>query len=222
MKILQIDGHALFREGLRPILNLLADGANEILEAGSFPDGLKLAGQHSNVDLVLLEINSPGSEGATSVKIFRQHFPHIPLVVVSGDESFCVIKEALDSGADGYVCKSSSSSTLLSALSLVLAGSLYVPQQLLHPITTLAENENISSNGRNSKSRKIIPTSRQMDVLRCLSEGLSNKEIGETINLAEGTVKVHVAALYLTLGIKKRIDAVQVAKRLGLIGMSQT
>jgi DNA-binding NarL/FixJ family response regulator len=220
MKILLIDDHTLFREGLRPILNLLADGVSELLEAGNFPDGLKLAEQRPDLDLVLLEIKSPDSNGMHSVKIFRKHCPHIPLVVLSSIEDCHVIKEALDAGADGYVCKCSSSSTLLSALSLVLAGSLYVPQQLLHPTMTTTDYENNNSNDRNLKSKKNGLTSRQMDVLRCIAEGLSNKEIGEAINLAEGTVKVHIAAAFQTLGVKKRIDAVQAAKRLGLIGMS--
>ena len=219
MKILIIDGHALFREGLRPILNLLADGVSEILEAGNFPDGLKLAEQRPDLDLALLEIKSPDSDGAHSVRYFRRYCSHIPLVVLSSIEDFRVIKESLDSGADGYVCKSSSSLTLLSALSMVLAGSMYVPQQLLHPATPV-ENKNIDSEGRNSIARKHGLTSRQMDVLKCMSEGLSNKEIGEAINLAEGTVKVHAAAAFLTLGVKKRVDAVRVAKYLGLIGMS--
>src|ERR1017187_372653 len=202
MKVLIIDGHALFREGLRNILQQLPDGARKILEAACFLDGLKLVEQHPDLNLVLLEIKSPGCEGAASVKIFRQHYPHIPLVVVSSEEDFWIIKEVLGHGADGFVCKSSTGATLLSALNLVIAGSLYVPQQLLHPTTTLDENENIVSRGRISKAKvEFGLTSRQMDVLRCLAEGLSNKEIGETIHLAEGTVKVHVAAVYQTLGI---------------------
>ncbi len=216
MRILLIDGHELYREGLRPILQQLHGGVGEILEAENFPDGLKLAVQHP--DLVLLEIKSPESEGAISAKVFRQHFPHIRLVVVSSEENSRVIKEVLNHGADGYVCKSSSGSTLLSALNLVLAGSLYVPHQLLHP-KAVVENENKSRDGRNSKTKTHGLTSRQRDVLKCLSDGLSNREIGEAIHLAEGTVKAHVAAVYQTLGVRKRIDAVQVAKRLGLIEM---
>ena len=221
MKILLIDGHALFREGLHHILQQLPDGVRKILEAENFHDGLNLTAQHPDLDLVLLEIKSPGSEGAISVKHFHKLYPRIPLVVLSSEEDYRVIKEVLNYGADGFVCKSSTGSTLLSALNLVLGGSLYVPQQLLHPTTTLDENKNIVSRGRTSKAKiEFGLTSRQMDVLRCLAGGLSNKEIGETINLAEGTVKVHVAAVYQTLGVGKRIEAVQIAKHLGLIEMS--
>jgi len=217
MKILVIDGHALFREGLRHILQQLPDGVSKILEADNLSDGLQLAEQHP--DLVLLEIISSGYEGASSVKIFRQHFPHIPLVVVSRVEDHRVIKEVLNQRADGYVCKSSTGLTLLSALSLVLAGSLYVPHQLLHPATTI-KNDSNDSGGGYSKSKACGLTSRQRDVLMCLAEGFSNKEIGEAFNLAEGTVKVHVAAVFQTLGISRRMDALQVAKQLGLDAMS--
>jgi DNA-binding NarL/FixJ family response regulator len=219
MKTLLIDGHALFREGLRHILQQLPGGVDEILEAGSFPEGLKLAEQHPDLNLVLLELESPGSEGAISVRLFRQQYPHIPVVVVSSEEDCHIIKELLIYGARGFVCKSSTESTLLSALNLVLAGNVYVPPQVLQHPAMVVENKNNYSIGRNSKFKEYGLTARQMQVLKCLAEGLSNREISGAINLAEGTVKVHVAAVYQALGIRKRKEAVQVAKRLGFVSM---
>jgi DNA-binding NarL/FixJ family response regulator len=130
MKILLIDNQALFREGLRHILRQLPGGADEILEAGNIPDGLKLARQHTGLGLVLLGLNSPESDGAIVVKHFCQRYPHIPLVVVSGKEdSSSVIVEALGYGASGFVGKSSSEATLLDAIGIVLSGGIYAPQQ---------------------------------------------------------------------------------------------
>ena len=220
MKILLIDGHALFREGLKPILRQLADGVCEILEAGSFQEGMRLVAQHSNLNLVLMELKSPGSEGAVSVKHFRKQYSHIPVVVVSSEESCRVIKRVLEYGANGFVCKSSTGSTLLNALRFALAGSIYVPHQLLHPNAIEIDQEYTGSNYCNSKTKKYGLTSRQMEVLRFMGEGLRNKEIAQVAQLAEGTVKVHVAAVYQTLGVRKRIDAIHVAKQLGLIGMT--
>ena len=220
MKILLIDGHVLFREGLHHLLRQLSDGAVEILEAMSFPEGLMLAKQHSDLSLALLELKSPGCDGALSVKRFRKLYAHFPLVVLSSEEDSCVIKEVLNYGADGFVCKSSGGSTLLSALSSVLAGSVYVPKQLLHPTATVSASENNGSKDHNSNNKDYGLTSRQMEVLRCLSAGLSNKEIASAIHLAEGTVKVHVAGLYQTLRVKNRMEATRVAKQIGLIGMS--
>lgn len=215
MKVLLIDSHTLFREGLRHILQQLPDGVSQILEAGSFSEGLLLAKTHSGLDLVLLELKSPGCEGISSVTIFRQYFPHVPLVVVSSEEDCHVIKAVFDQGADGFVCKSSGGSTLLRAISLVLAGSLYIPEQLLHPIVAL-NYKKMAREQRKIKAHGYSLTARQMDVLKGLTTGLSNKEISKKINVAEGTVKVHIAAVYQTLGVKKRIDAVQVAKLRGL------
>jgi len=220
MKILLIDGHVLFREGLHHLLRQLSDGAVEILEAESFSEGLMLAKQHPDLSLALLELKSPGCKGALSIKHFRKFYAHFPLVVLSSEESPHVIKEVLSNGADGFVCKSSGGSTLLSALSSVLAGSVYVPNQLLHPSSIASDSENNGSKDRNSNTKGYGLTARQMEVLRCLSAGLSNKEIASTIHLAEGTVKVHVAGLYQTLRVKNRMEATRVAKQLGLIGMS--
>lgn len=215
MKILLIDNHALFRDGLRYILQRLHGGVGEILEAGNFSDGLELAGQNPDLALALLELKSPGSEGAVSVGFFRQHYPHIPVVVVSSEEDCHVINKALDYGASGFVCKSSPASILLDALKLALSGNIYVPEQLLrqHGITAVHEGHR---NNRHSNPDKHNLTTRQAHILRCLATGLSNKEIAGLSNLSEGTVKAHVAAVYQTLQVKNRMEAAQVAWRLGL------
>ena len=217
MKILLIDHHALFREGLRYVLQHLFGGVDEILEAGNFTDGLKLAEQHPGLDLALLELKVPGSDGAISVKHFRRHCPHIPIVVVSSEENNSVINEALSYGASGFVCKSSDGSILLGALRLALSGSIYVPQQLLQQPGMAAGTK--ATDDRRSNANKYGLTARQMHVLEYLVAGLSNKDIAATTNLAEGTVKIHLAAVYQTLRVKNRMEAIQVAKKLGLAGM---
>lgn len=218
MKILLIDNHALFREGLCYVLQHLFGEVDEILEADNFADGLKLAGQHSGLDLVLLELKTPGSEGAISVKLFRQRYPHIPLVVVSSEEDYHVINKALDYGASGFVCKSSSGSILLGALKLALSGSIYVPAKLLRQPGMAPGNKDYCNNNYHMNSNEYGLTARQMHVLGYLVAGLSNKKIAEATNLAEGTVKVHLAAVYQTLRVKNRMEAVRAAARLGLAG----
>lgn len=219
MKILLIDNHALFREGLRCVLQQLPGGVDEILEAGSFPDGLTLAGQHPGLDLALLELRSPGSGGAISVRLFRQRYPHIPLVVVSGEEDGHVINSVLSYGASGFVCKSSTGATLLSALSLALSGSIYVPAQFLRRPGVAAGNKSSRDDNRRSNNEYGL-TARQMDILKYLMAGFSNKEIAKVTDLAEGTVKAHVAAVCQTLHVKSRMEAIRVAKQLGLVEMS--
>ena len=216
MRILLIDNHALFREGLRHILRQMPGGVSEILEAGSFAEGLNLASQHPGLDLVLLELKSPGCNGAPSVRQFLRHYPHIPLVVVSSEENGNVIRKALSYGAMGFVCKSSSWAVLLSALKLTLSGSIYVPTQLLRQPGMAVCNKTSYSDNRCSNANEYGLTLRQMDILMHLAAGLSNKCIAQKTNLAEGTVKTHVAAVCKTLRAKNRVNAVRVARQLGL------
>jgi DNA-binding NarL/FixJ family response regulator len=219
MQILLIDGHALFRHGMCLILRQLLDGVGSIMEAGDFSEGLKIAEKHPDLNLALIELNTPGSAGAICVRQFRQCYPHIPVVVVSGEEDCRVIKEAMGNGADGFVCKSSTVSELLNALSFVLVGGVYMPPQLLHPSGKAAERRNDRGNDRRVNTNDGL-TARQLQVLRCLADGFSNKVIAEKINIAEGTVKVHVAAIYQALRVNNRVDAVRVSDQLGLTGVS--
>lgn len=214
MKILLIDHHDLFREGLRHVLQRLG-GVDEILEAKNLSDGLKLARLHQ-VDLVLLELKLPGNRGVISVKPFRQHCPQVPVVVVSGEEDCGLINNALNDGASGYVCKSSTGAILLGAVHLALSGGVYVPPQLSQQSCPSAENANHVSGGRHSRLKECCLTKRQIHVLRHLASGRSNKEIAGEINLSVGTVKAHVQAVYQALRVNNRMQAKRVAMQLGL------
>jgi DNA-binding NarL/FixJ family response regulator len=207
MKILLVDDHSLFREGMRYVLQQLPEQV-EIYEASNFPDALKQAELHPELDLALLDLNMPGSEGPISVKFFHQRFPHIPVVVVSGEDGRSNMEKVMGYGAMGFVCKSSSAPVMLSALNLVLAGGVYVPPQMLQqsPSPAVSASDRVDKRSQNTNEYGL--TVRQMQVLTHLAEGMSNKQIAQAVNLAEGTVKIHVAAVY----------QVRVAEQLGLIG----
>lgn len=217
MKILLVDDHSLFREGMRYVLQQLPEQV-EIYEASNFPDALKQAELHPELDLALLDLNMPGSEGSISVKFFHQRFPHIPVVVVSGEDGRSNMEKVMGYGAMGFVCKSSSSPVMLSALNLVLAGGVYVPPQMLQqsPSPAVSVSDRVDKRSQNTNEYGL--TVRQMQVLTHLAEGMSNKQIAQTVNLAEGTVKIHVAAVYQVLRVNSRMEAVRVAEQLGLIG----
>ncbi len=217
MKILLVDDHALFREGMTHVLQRLSDEV-EILEAGNFPDGLKLAAQHPELDLALLDLNMPGSEGPISIRFFHRHHPHIPVVVVSGEESRGYMEKVMNYGAMGFVCKSSTAAVMLGALNLVLSGGVYVPPEMLRHHSVITEEEPETVDRRSMRTNEYGLTGRQMEVLRHLASGMSNKEIAEVVHLAEGTVKIHVAAVYQTLRVCNRLEAVRAAEKLGLLG----
>ena len=217
MKILLVDDHALFRDGMRYVLQQLPEEV-EILEAGNFPDGLKLAMQHPELDLALLDLNMPGSEGPVSIRFFHQRYPHIPVVVVSGEEGRGCMEKVMNYGAMGFISKSSTAAVMLSALNLVLSGGVYIPPQLLRQYGEMAGKEPDVADRRSLHTNEYGLTQRQMEVLTHLAAGLSNKEIAEAIHLAEGTVKIHVAAVYQTLRVNNRMEAVRMAEKLGLVG----
>lgn len=212
MKILLADDHALFREGMRFVLQQLS-ASLEILETDNFLDCLKMAGQHPDLDLVLLDLHMPGSDGPKSVNYFHQRYPQLS-VVVSGEDACSNMEKVMNYGAMGFVCKSASAQTMLGALNLVLSGGVYVPQEILH--RHLAETSSADKRSLHTNSYGLTP--RQMEVLQHLCAGMSNKEIATTIHLAEGTVKIHVAAVYQTLKVNSRLEAVRVAEHLGLFG----
>ncbi|MDZ4202103.1 MAG: response regulator transcription factor [Gallionella sp.] len=216
MKILLVDDHALFRDGLRYVLQQLPEEV-EIVESGNFPDGLKLAEQYPELDLALLDLNLPGGEGVISVKYFHQRYPHIPVVVVSGEEDRAVMERVMNSGAMGFVCKNSSSSVMLSALTLVLSGGVYIPPQMLQPLPQTAKKDG-NVDKRSLRTNEYGLTGRQMEVLGYIAAGMANKQIAEQMNLAEGTVKIHIASAYQVLRVSSRIEAVRVAEKLGLVG----
>lgn len=220
MKILVVDDHAIFRDGMRCVLQQLP-GAVEVLEAGNFPDSLKLAEQHPELDLALLDLNMPGSDGAVSIKYFHQRFPHIPVMVVSGEESCRIMEKVMNYGAMGYVCKNSAGPVLLNALNLVLSGGVYIPPQLLqqHSIAVAATKETEHLDRRSLRTNEYGLTARQMEALTHIAAGLSNKEIANRMCLAEGTVKIHIAAAYQVLRVSSRMEAVRVAEQLGLINV---
>lgn len=222
IKIMMVDDHALFRDGMRYVLQRLPEDV-EIIEAGNFPDGLRLAQQHPELDLALLDLNMPGSEGPLSIRYFNRHYPHIPVVVVSGEEGRAYMEKVLDYGAMGFISKSSSAAVMLGALNLVLSGGVYIPAEMLRQHSVIIDDKWDDGGKPGKEDRRTMRTNeygltrRQMEVLRYIAAGMSNKEIAESIYLAEGTVKIHVAAIYHTLHVGSRLEAVRVAEELGLL-----
>lgn len=216
MKILLVDDHALFRDGMRYVLKQLPEEV-EIMEAENLHDGMKLAELHPELDMALLDLNMPGSEGPTSIRDFHHSYPHIPVVVVSGEEDSSIISKVINNGAMGFVCKNASAPVILNALNLVLSGGVYIPPQILQ-YSAADKNETGRNGYPDGRTNEYNLTDRQMQVLGHLAAGLSNKEIAEATNLAEGTVKVHLAAVYQNLHVSNRIEAVRMAEKIGLIG----
>jgi DNA-binding NarL/FixJ family response regulator len=215
LQVLLADDHTLFRDGMRYVLQQLSEQV-DILCAGDFTETLKIAGDNPGIDLALVDLDMPGSDGVSSIRIFHNRFPGIPLVVVSGSDQRSEIEWVMEYGAMGFISKMSSGKMMVNALRIVLEGGIYFPPQLL------AQSDVVPSIPEATEKTSLHTgnhglTKRQMETLQCLAEGLSNKEIANKMNLAEGTIKVHIAAAYQVLKVNSRLDAVRKAQKLGLI-----
>lgn len=211
MHILLVDDHTLFREALLHVLKQL-DTQVIVFEAASIEEATQLIAHSRNLDLLLLDIDLPYKDGLTALPELREMAPTVPIVVLSGSETPHHVKRALQNGAVGYIPKSCSSHEMLTALRFVLEGDVYVPPKLLGKFNT--------SSAEASATSPITPsalTARQMEVLILMVNGLPNKSIAKHLQLAEGTVKLHVAAILQSLGACNRTQAVTKALRLGLI-----
>lgn len=214
MKILLVDDHALFREGMHYVLRKL-DTEADILDAGNLQDAMTIAAENKDLDLALLDLSMPGSDGTASIKLFHLRHPAVPIVVVSGTEQRDEIEKSMKNGAMGFICKLSTGEAMVHALQVVLDGGIYSPPQLLDHKLKLGEEK------RSWRSNEFGLTARQMEVLQLLAKGKSNKDIAQAIKLAEGTVKIHVAAIFSCLNVSRRVDAVNAGLRLGLITESK-
>lgn len=209
MNILIGDDHLLFREGLCRLLTQLDEKAS-FVEAGTFDEVLDLARGDQEFDLVLMDLQMPGFPGFSGVNEVCTHQAGTPVVIVSASESQADVRAALDAGASGYIPKSSSVKIMLSALNLVFSGGVYVPPAVLigdAGVTTPAHATAASPAATNGAPPPTL-TQRQRDVLRCLREGKSNKQIAYELGLSEGTVKIHVTAVMRSLGVRNRTQAV--------------
>ena len=212
MKILVADDHALFRDGLRYLLGQLGAPV-EVFEAKDGAGALELVEVHPDLELVLLDLAMPGIDGLAGLRLLRARCPAVPVVILSGSEEPADVRQALDAGALGFIPKSSTSQVMLNALRLVLSGGAYVPPSYLER----AQSVRVPLAASSVDSLGLTP--RQLDVLRLLGQGHSNKEIARVLDLAEGTVKLHISAILRALGVNNRTRAVVAAAR--LLGLAE-
>ncbi|MDR3441213.1 response regulator transcription factor [Telmatospirillum sp.] len=213
MKILIADDHELFRDGLRHVLTQL-DGTVSVVEASDYPQAIALTETESDIDIVLLDLGMPGMPWSEGLQNLRQTLPsEIPIIVLSASDDRRHVLQAVNLGAAGFIPKTSSSRVMVSALKLVLSGGVYLPPALLDQG---AEGTAISVGSGSPDNTAAFLTPRQREVLALLGQGKSNKEIARVLQLAEGTVKLHVTAILKALNVNNRTRAVVAASQLGL------
>lgn len=212
MKILVVDDHPLFLDGLLQVLRQLDPhtATEQVTNAEQALDRLK---SDEGFQLILVDINMPGMDGLDLLSALVEHEFWIPAVVISAQDNPKVIAEALDAGALGFIPKSFSASELLNALKRVLAGEVFLPDSVKEQIDRMRRSPAHAS----AFGTKSGITSRQLRVLELLVKGYSNRRIALTLNLSEHTVKSHLKTLFSILNAENRTACVQKAEELGLI-----
>lgn len=194
MKILILDDHPLFREALHYVLNKLEEKVS-ILEASDYETALQHIAENPDIGLISLDLYLPGKGGFTVLDNITKNYPAMPFVVISSSNHRTDITRALEAGARGYIPKCTGSLVMLNALRLILSGGIYIP-----PLMT---------------SNKAPFTPRQVEVLKLLIEGLSNKVIASRMELAEATVKMHLTSIFRGFGVSNRTQAAMEARKQG-------
>jgi len=213
MRVVLVDDHTLFREALASLLEGLEPEIS-IIEAANAEEAISATEHYRDLDLILLDLAIPGCHGLELFGTLKAAAPQVPIVILSGENNPGIIKQALESGARGFIPKTSSSQGMINALRLVFAGETYVPLTLLSGAGDDAgEPETGSTNGATGL------TSRQLEVLELLSQGLPNKLIARRLDLSEGTIKLHVSAILRSLGAQNRTEAVREAGSRGILAI---
>lgn len=207
MKILVVDDHALFREGLGLLIGNRLNRETEILQASNADQALEMA--QPDLDLILLDLYLPDSHPFLLIRQIRERNPGVPVVIVSGSEDPVDIANALSLDVAGYIPKRFTADEIVSALRQVLDGEVFLPEGMRGQV------ELVMSSVAGSEAAEL--TTRQREVLQLMAEGLSNKEIARDLDLTEGTVKLHVTSILKTLGVANRTKAILTASRLGLV-----
>lgn len=220
MRILVADDHELFLKGLEFILSDFNKDM-ELVFAKSYTDIFKILETDCDFNLVLTDLAMPGANWEEAIIRIHNTLPETPIIILSAVFDKEIVEKTIEIGVSGYIPKTSSNAVILSAVNLVLSGGVYIPPELLsrklsdefkefRQVVELPENKAVEE-----KIKNLTP--RQIDVLRCISQGMSNKQIAYALSLTEGTVKLHVTAILKIMNVYNRTSAVVEASRLGLI-----
>ena len=195
-RILVVDDHPLYREGMVSALRARLPGL-EVLGAGSAEEGLVVLEQNPETDVVLIDLRLPGMDGFGALAAYAARFPTVSRVLISGQEGAEIMRRAFGAGASGFIPKSMAVDEVAAAIQRVLDGGVFAP-----------------ASGAPLQEGLTL---RQLEALRLLGEGYTNKEIARALDITERTAKAHVAAIFEALGADNRTQAVVAARRLGYL-----
>lgn len=209
IKIMIADDHNLLREGLKQLLEF--DGSMEIIAEAS--DGIECLEILNNVnpDILLLDINMPLKNGIEVLEELKVSKPDLKILILTVHGEVEYLIKAIDIGADGYIMKDSESSELKRAINEILSGEKYIQPSLIPMLNNKLANRDIDKDKLNSL------TSRELEVLVQVANGMFNKEIAINLNISERTVKNHISNIFKKIDVSDRTQAAVFAIRNNLV-----
>ena len=208
-EILIADDHPLFRDALKRALAQAVPDAL-LFDADSVAALQVLVEAHADAELLLLDLHMPGATGFSTLAYLRGQHPGLPVVVVSAQEDPGVIRRAIAHGASGYIPKSASVDTIVTAVRRILDGEVWLPPYLSGNAGALDADE------ASVASRIAELTPQQFRVLGMIASGLLNKQIAFELNVSEATIKAHMTAIMRKLHVSNRTQVALVANHLAL------
>ena len=215
MDILLVEDHRLVADAMQIMLKQLGPDVN-VTACYSTQHALSILDEKANFDLILSDLIMPGIDGMGLLVGLTNRSVNVPVVIISGVEDERAVRSAYDNGAAGFFSKSLPSVELVNGLKLVMSGKRCFPNNLnFEDQCNVFANRGNSIDGPNSFTRK--PGEKQLQVLRLMADGNSNKQISQIVGISEATVKYHTSQLFKLLSVKNRTSCVREAQARGLL-----
>lgn len=206
IEIIIADDHMMIREGLKQLLEL--DGTMKVIaEANDGEECLNLLNRKIHPDILLLDINMPKKNGIEVLEYIKQNKIPVKVLILTVHNEVEYLLKAVDIGIDGYLLKDSSYDELKEAIDVVISGNTYIQPSLLPALNESMEDYALD------KERIECLTKRELDVLRLISEGCSNKKISDELTISERTVKNHISHIFRKIDVEDRTQAAVFAIR---------
>nr|WP_233511045.1 response regulator transcription factor [Dyella psychrodurans] len=201
MRILMVDDHPLLREGIAAVI-AAQDDMSIVAEASSGPEAIDMF-RKCRPDITLMDLQMPGMNGEEAIRNIVSEFPKARIIVLTNYSGDAQVIRAMKMGASAYLLKNMLRADLLDTIRKVHEGKHYLPSEVAGIIAAHMMDDALSG--------------REMDVLRLVAQGCSNKEVGNRMHISEETAKSHVSSILSKLGARDRTQAVVIAARRGII-----
>ena len=214
IRVMLVDDHALFRKGIASLLS--GEAGFEVV--GEAADGLQAVEKTREVmpDLIVMDLNMPNAGGAETTRRILEEFPYVKIVILTVSEDDKDLFEAVRNGAHGYLLKKIEPKALFDTLRGVMRGEASISRMMAAKLMGELRRESVSRTGGGAHHAPEL-SPREAEVLTCVADGKSNKEIAAALGLAENTVKNHLKNILEKTHLENRVQAATFALREGLL-----